>query len=577
MNCTEEHSKVSFLAGPISRHFSSFIFANVMLMLPTLFSMKSGAVINYGAYLGYCLNFMFVYVLFAIGDISLRRYDTLRTLYISIVCTFTFILAVTNIFLWSSFKIWFHGFAMMLLNETNPNESIEFLHTYFFSPLILKVLIFMIFGVIMWYVLYRMIRRSKEMIKSSIIICIGIVALYSLRWFGPDYEFMYFECPFQQSSLFQLYNGYLQYSSINLQIQKCAESCHNISVDSCEFTSPNIVLVIGESYNRHHASIYGYELQTTPYLDSTPGLYVFDDIISSVNFTAESFRNLMSCTPNHSQCRWCDVPTFPAVFKTAGYNVLLWSNQFPYGKALNGWNSEAAFFNYHDISRCNFSCRNNTTFNFDAELLDDYIQKRDSLEKNKNLIIFHFQGQHVSASSRFPSELAKYSTSDYHRPNLTTEQIQEIADYDNATLYNDMNLAKIIDLFKDTDAIIIMTADHGDEANDFRPHIGRSYDFPEMAPDVLHCQFDVPFIIYATNTYKERHPEIITTIEQSLHKASTLDDLPFMLFYLAGIKSKYNCESYNLLSPDYTVRERFLYNIQTHESISYDQYTYCLK
>ena len=37
-----------------------------------------------------------------------------------------------------------------------------------------------------------------------------------------------------------------------------------IQVDSCSYRVPNIVLIIGESYNKHHSQLYGYTMPTTP-------------------------------------------------------------------------------------------------------------------------------------------------------------------------------------------------------------------------------------------------------------------------------------------------------------------------
>ena len=38
-----------------------------------------------------------------------------------------------------------------------------------------------------------------------------------------------------------------------------------------------------------------------------------------------------------------------------------------------------------------------------------------------------------------------------------------IADYDNATLYNDIVLSKIVDLFRQQEAIVIYLSDHGED------------------------------------------------------------------------------------------------------------------
>jgi len=46
--------------------------------------------------------------------------------------------------------------------------------------------------------------------------------------------------------------------------------------------SLNVILIIGESYNKYHASIYGYALPTTPHLEKEQNmgnLCVFTDAV----------------------------------------------------------------------------------------------------------------------------------------------------------------------------------------------------------------------------------------------------------------------------------------------------------
>ena len=62
--------------------------------------------------------------------------------------------------------------------------------------------------------------------------------------------------------------------------------------------SLNVIIVIGESYIREHAGLYGYPLQTTPLLakEQEEGrLFVFTDMVSPYNQTTRVIRNLLSC------------------------------------------------------------------------------------------------------------------------------------------------------------------------------------------------------------------------------------------------------------------------------------------
>lgn len=48
------------------------------------------------------------------------------------------------------------------------------------------------------------------------------------------------------------------------QITQLIHAAKDVRVDSCSYRSSNIVLIIGESYGRHHSQQYGYFMKTTP-------------------------------------------------------------------------------------------------------------------------------------------------------------------------------------------------------------------------------------------------------------------------------------------------------------------------
>ena len=85
------------------------------------------------------------------------------------------------------------------------------------------------------------------------------------------------------------------------------------SIDNCNHLSPHIVLIIGESYNKHHASLYGYPLPTTPrqdYRKSNGELFVFDDVVTSWNITSNVFLNIFSLWESGDNTSIADKPLF---------------------------------------------------------------------------------------------------------------------------------------------------------------------------------------------------------------------------------------------------------------------------
>lgn len=219
-----------------------------------------------------------------------------------------------------------------------------------------------------------------------------------------------------------------------------------IRVNSCEFTSPIIVLIIGESANRHHSQLYGYPLSTTPrqlaLMKGKDSLAVFTDVVSPWNLTSRVFKQIFSLQSVGVKGDWSNYTLFPAVFKKAGYHVSFLSNQFPYGiNYTPDWTNNLSggfFLNHPQLNKQMFDYRNTNIHEYDEELLNDY--KNIGIKEKSQLIIFHLLGQHFQYSLRCKSNMKRFGTNDYPRTDLTKEEKQTIADYDNATLYNDYEL-----------------------------------------------------------------------------------------------------------------------------------------
>ena len=155
-----------------------------------------------------------------------------------------------------------------------------------------------------------------------------------------------------------------------------------------------------------------------------------------------------------------------------------------------------------------------------------------------NLVIHHLYGQHVDPKERYPKDFTYFTEMNYtERTELPDKEKEYVSVYDNATRYNDFVVSQIISLYKDKDAIVIYFADHGEEANDYRLHRGRGGDL-SFAP-CLHCQFDIPFIIYTSDIFINKHADVVKRIKESLSQPFMTDDLPHLLMDIANIETKW--------------------------------------
>lgn len=355
------------------------------------------------------------------------------------------------------------------------------------------------------------------------------------------------------------------------QLTHLTERIDSVRVDSCSFTSPNIVLIIGESYSKHHAQLYGYERQNTPRQvewAKRGELIPYQDVVAPWNLTSFVFKHIFSLYTVGDRGEWCDYPLFPEVFRKAGYHVTFLTNQFlPQAKEAVYDFSGGFFLNNPQLSAAMFDSRNDKLTYFDDGLLRAY----DRLKKentNHNLIIFHLKGQHVEYRTRCPKSMQHLTADDYDRPNLSHKERQMLAYYDNAVAYNDSILDQIIRRFEHDDAIIIHVPDHGEEVFDDDVHFFCRLHSARITRRLARLEFEIPFWFYATPLFRERHPDLFRQVADNSHRRFMTDALPYMLLYLAGIHTPDYRDELNVLSPAYNEkRPRILKNTTDYDKL----------
>ena len=340
------------------------------------------------------------------------------------------------------------------------------------------------------------------------------------------------------------------------EIEELKETIKKSKVTSCTFESPNIIVVIGESHNKHHSQLYGYNKPTTPFQveEMNKGnLVVFSDVVTSFNATTESFKNMFSLYSYGNKGSWSQYPLFPVLFRKAGYHTAFITNQFTQDLNANFSDFDAGmFFNNKEISKAQFDVRNIKRHEFDEDLLFDY----DSLSqynKNHNLLVFHLKGLHVKYHLRYPSKWNVFKFTSYNRSDLTNADLEVLAAYDNATLYNDFILKEIINRFEQEDAVVIYIPDHGEVVFDGCQTFGRPMVFDA---NNLFQQFQIPFWIYMSEKYQTQHPQMVEKIRKAKDKPFMTDNVAQLLLGLAGIETDYYSPLADPLSDEYNIHRK---------------------
>ncbi len=434
--------------------------------------------------------------------------------------------------------------TIYLIMGTNADETAEFF-SFYFSPL--KIIIWLAAIVLLVLLFFLRIPRSisnplfskigAAAFPTAAIICLLSLNLSSLEW------------AFKTAPL-----KYLLILKDYEPLGKVAELRHDLPLTEVTAEHPRqIVIIIGESFSKSHSSIYGYNRETNPELSrlaSQGNLFVFTQCQAPATLTHLAFKNILTLW-NGSQQKatgksedimnglrkifipwskgednWYDYPTFFDVFSQK-YTIRWISNQ----------NSHGVF----DNVQATFASLSDTVWyaQHHPEVGSRYdevvIPAMRSFLKNDTLpsiTIVNLMGQHESFYQRYPQAWDYFKAEDYK--DFPRHQRERLAEYDNATRYNDHVVASILSLYQDQCALVFYFPDHGmdlyESSTDYCGHANiRSQESCDIS-----CQ--IPFFIYASDRYLEAYPHQADCIRRSLDNPFNTKNLIYALLPITGWK-----------------------------------------
>jgi heptose-I-phosphate ethanolaminephosphotransferase len=94
-------------------------------------------------------------------------------------------------------------------------------------------------------------------------------------------------------------------------------------------------------------------------------------------------------------------------------------------------------------------------------------------------------------------------------------------------------------------------------------------DHGPLCANKLKYQYEVPFMIWCSETYKEKYPEQVENIKNAVNRPFLSDNICNMLFNVANIETPYYRDSLDLISPNYKSKKRVLNHKYVYEDIRY--------
>lgn len=583
MRAIHIYNALRLLATPLRREWTLLVFGYAVFAASRIIEEPSATATP--AWIFWAEEAADLYIICAIVCALPRR---LRPWARALVYAAIYAAAIAECFVKERFHLLFGPITIQLVSETNPGEAGEFFAAYLkgkalglicavFVPLAALNICAAIFrrriAAFASRTLPLAARRALCCIAPlAFIACIALTAGEKVKmakfFAAPDTD----TAEHQDLHAFHTPLYRIAYSMKFLMLSRkelavVREGMRSIRIDSCAATIPNIVLYIGESYNKHHSQLYGYFLPTTPRQQAMARageLIAFRDAVTPWNVTSNVFKDALSTHSTDQRGSWVDGVLLPGVLKAAGYRVAFITSQFYKSPNLGAVDFNGSFFlNDREIERRCFDHRNKYRKNYDLSLLREI---DNFAAGERNFVIFHGMGQHQEYSKRYGKDDVKFTAGNYpSRHDLSIFEKQIIADYDNATLYNDSVVAALCGRYRRKDAVVVYMPDHGEEVFDRLHSYGRDHN-AEISPEIAWAEFEVPFEIWFSPTARRLHADLYDRARRAASLPFSTDDLPHLIMGLAGISSPlYNAQRDPLSTQFRPGRKRIL-----KRSVDYD-------
>ena len=480
--------------------------------------------------------------------IPLAALTARSTLWRNVALSMIVVLFALEVYVFTKLGCRINANILSLILQTNANEAWEYLNLHVLSiGFFISIITIAAATTAICVFINKLNAVAFTIGKKSIIATAVVLALFIAYTWMPKFA------PIGKNSIHNLVNsmGFVVDSHNDIAL-------YEQMIDRIEIThypdsnqSPAIVLIVGESFNRNHSNLYGYPLNTQPRLKAeadSGNLLVFTNCTTPSLSTNKCIKFLFT----HSRCTSADEDKetshiiMPAVFRRAGFRVSYLDNQYTrtfcqYTDFTCGY-----FLNPPKINDACFDVRNDELCPYDGDFVDRYGNEIQTAPGT--LSIIHIMGQHFDSSQRYPEEFDAFHADVIDRRDLSESQREQVAQYDNATLYNDYTISKIIDRYRNSDAVIIYIADHGEQIYDGPNHyFGRGFLCSFYDDEPYDNIFRIPVMIWMSPTFSARHSDAALRLRNAVDRQFCSDDLPFLLYDLAGIDFNYNDKSRSLI------------------------------
>ena len=283
------------------------------------------------------------------------------------------------------------------------------------------------------------------------------------------------------------------------------------------------MLVIGESASKSCFGLYGYNRQTTPMLEHTPGIMPFRDVSSTATITLLAVPALLTATPPGQVLEATRQASILSAYKKAGFRVYWISAQRKHGTYDTVTSIFSGDADESDFKGGAFDTEGSGAYGgvTDVSLMP---KVRSILERGESKVLFvlHTIGSHGPYAYRYTPKLARFPADQkaatdalnrFYAGTSTDPHDLELVQnsYDNTICATDFLLANLINDLKNLNASswLCYVSDHGE--NTSTAIVGKFMHGP-----VTRQVVEIPMLMWTSPGYAQAHPDKVAGLRSHL-------------------------------------------------------------
>jgi len=409
--------------------------------------------------------------------------------------------------------------------ESNPAESQEFIAQYFVWWMIPVFLAHTLIAWLLWRNIkpFQMPPKKALLVSGFILVSLIVYPLLKYRFIDHapvDKVVDKLQMRFEPAVPWQLVIGYLQYREQLANMEALLKGNAQIPPlqnlqDKNAGLPATLVLVIGESTNRQHMSLYGYPRKTTPQLDAMKDeLLVFKQVVGPRPYTIEALQQVLTFADQQHPDLYLTKPSIMNMMRQAGYKSFWITNQ----QTMTKRNTMLTTFSkYTDKQVYLNHTRLQNSRQYDGDVLAPFAEALQDPAPRK-LIVLHLLGTHMKYKYRYPDEYIHFKDNANLAPVLSENKVEVINSYDNAVLYNDFVVSNIIKTYKASrqNGFLVYFSDHGEDVYEAPGYnvLGRNEASPTLP------MYAIPFLLWMTPDWRAKMPEISNDVLERPYSTS---------------------------------------------------------